>query len=253
MLFADVIIDISHENLDRTYQYLVPEALVEQAVIGAPVEIPFGAGNRSVRGYLIGLSQEPKIDINKIKPLKAIEKNGLVMESRMIALAARMKELFGGTMNDALRTVMPVKRSVKPLNNRTVQLAMERDAVQELYEQAVRKHYTAKQRLLSELLAEGSVDYELLVKKLNISRKTISDMETAGVIRIETERKFRNPLSFDSAQTETVVLNEEQEKAVRTITEDYRNGIRKIVSRNVSRCREDSFGRFGSGRKNNAR
>ena len=148
MLFADVVIDISHENLDRTYQYRVPEELVSAAVIGAPVEIPFGAGNRSVKGYLIGLSQEPKIEINRIKPLKAIEKNGLVMESRMIALAARMKEMFGGTMNDALRTVMPVKHSVKEVNNRIVHLAMEQSAVQELYEQAVKKHYTAKQRLL---------------------------------------------------------------------------------------------------------
>ena len=227
MLFADVIIDISHENLDRTYQYLVPTELVSAAVIGAPVEIPFGAGNRSVKGYLIGLSQEPKIDIKRIKPLKAIEKNGLVMESRMITLAARMKELFGGTMNDALRTVMPVKRSVKPVNNRTVQLAMEREAVQELYEQAVKKHYTAKQRLLNELLTENSADYELLVKKLNISRKTIADMEAAGVIRIETERKYRNPLNFDIDKKETVTLNDEQQAAVRTIAEDYRNGIRK--------------------------
>ncbi len=227
MVFADVIIDISHENLDRTYQYLVPEELLPQAVIGAPVEIPFGAGNRSVKGYLIGLSNEPKIELNRIKPLMAIEKNGLVMESRMIRLAARMKEMFGGTMNDALRTVMPVKRSVKPVNRRTVQLAMEKEAVRELYEQAVKKHYTAKQRLLNELLTEGSADYELLVKKLNISRKTISDMETAGVIRIETERKYRNPLSFDTDNKETVVLNEEQQAAVRTITEDYRNGIRK--------------------------
>ena len=227
MLFADVIIDISHENLDRTYQYRVPDELVSEAVIGAPVEIPFGAGNRSVKGYLIGLSREPKIDINRIKPLNAIEKKGLVMESRMIALAARMKELFGGTMNDALRTVMPVKRSVKPVNQRTVQSAMPRDTVQELYEQALKKHHTAKQRLLKELLTEGSADYDLLVKKLNISRKTIADLEDAGVIRIVTERKYRNPISFDNDRTNTVVLNEEQEEAVRKITEDYRNGRRK--------------------------
>ena len=227
MLFADVIIDISHENLDRTYQYRVPEELVSAAVIGAPVEIPFGAGNRSVKGYLIGLSQEPKIEINRIKPLKAIEKNGLVMESRMIALAARMKEMFGGTMNDALRTVMPVKHSVKEVNNRIVHLAMEQSAVQELYEQAVKKHYTAKQRLLHELLSEGCADYDLLVKKLNISRKTIADMENLGVIRIETKRRYRNPLSFDSDNKESVVLNEEQETAVKTITDNYRKGIRK--------------------------
>jgi len=227
MLFADVIIDISHENLDRTYQYLIPEELESQAVIGAPVEIPFGAGNRSVKGYLVGLSEEPKIDLNRIKPLKMIEKNGLVMESRMIVLAARMREMFGGTMNDALRTVMPVKRSVKPVNNRTVYPAVEKEVLQELYEQAQKRHYAAKQRLLKELLEEGSADYELLVKKLNISRKTIADMETAGILRIETERKYRNPLSFDAQEKEKVVLNAEQEAAVRTILDDYRNGIRK--------------------------
>ncbi len=227
MLFADVIIDISHENLDRTYQYLIPEELESQAVIGAPVEIPFGAGNRSVKGYLVGLSEEPKIDLNRIKPLKMIEKNGLVMESRMIALAARMREMFGGTMNDALRTVMPVKRSVKPVNNRTVYPAVEKEVLQELYEQAQKRHYAAKQRLLKELLEEGSADYELLVKKLNISRKTIADMETAGILRIETERKYRNPLGFDAQEKEKVVLNAEQEAAVRTILSDYGNGIRK--------------------------
>ena len=227
MLYADVIIDISHENLDKTYQYRIPETMKEQAVIGAPVEIPFGAGNRSVRGYLIGLSTEPKINPDRIKSLKAIAKDGLVMESRMIALAARMKEMFGGTMNDALRAVMPVKRSIKPVNNRTVHIACDSETVQQLYEQAVKKHYSAKQRLLQELMAEGSADYELLVKKLNISRKTISDMENAGIIRIETERKYRDSLMFEMDRKDSIILNSEQDKAVGTIIGDYRNGIRK--------------------------
>ena len=27
MIYADIIVDISHENLDRSFQYLVPEKL----------------------------------------------------------------------------------------------------------------------------------------------------------------------------------------------------------------------------------
>ena len=42
MLYADVIVDISHENLDRTYQYRIPEHLEAEAVIGSPVCISFG-------------------------------------------------------------------------------------------------------------------------------------------------------------------------------------------------------------------
>ena len=45
-LYADIIIDISHEKLDRTFQYIVPEELEQTLCIGMPVKIPFGNGNR---------------------------------------------------------------------------------------------------------------------------------------------------------------------------------------------------------------
>ena len=40
-LYADIIIDISSESLDKTYQYEIPEELLEKVQIGSPVEIPF--------------------------------------------------------------------------------------------------------------------------------------------------------------------------------------------------------------------
>ena len=48
MIYADVIIDISHEKLDRDFQYRVPEELVQDNKPGVVVtvpserEIPFG-------------------------------------------------------------------------------------------------------------------------------------------------------------------------------------------------------------------
>ena len=41
-MFADVIIDISIEKLDRTFQYRVPEALKDKVYPGAMVKIPLG-------------------------------------------------------------------------------------------------------------------------------------------------------------------------------------------------------------------
>ena len=52
-LYANIIIDISHEKLDRTFQYRIPEELKGQIHPGTPVEIPFGRGNRSVNGYVV--------------------------------------------------------------------------------------------------------------------------------------------------------------------------------------------------------
>ena len=50
-MYADVIVDISFEKLDRIFQYGIPEHLKQQIKIGSQVEIPFGNGNRKIKGY----------------------------------------------------------------------------------------------------------------------------------------------------------------------------------------------------------
>ena len=42
MTYADIIVDISHEKLDKSFQYLVPEKLKEEIQVGMVVSIPFG-------------------------------------------------------------------------------------------------------------------------------------------------------------------------------------------------------------------
>ena len=39
--YADIIIDISHEAIDKTFQYIIPDELADALCIGMQVEIPF--------------------------------------------------------------------------------------------------------------------------------------------------------------------------------------------------------------------
>ena len=50
MKYADVIVDISLEALDRVFQYLIPEEIQEKITVGSQVQVPFGRGNRTVKG-----------------------------------------------------------------------------------------------------------------------------------------------------------------------------------------------------------
>ena len=43
MTYADIIVDISHEKLDKSFQYLVPEKLKDEIQVGMVVSIPFGS------------------------------------------------------------------------------------------------------------------------------------------------------------------------------------------------------------------
>ena len=50
-MYANVIVDISHEKLDKTFQYSIPDELLCDIRPGVCVDIPFGS--RTITGYVI--------------------------------------------------------------------------------------------------------------------------------------------------------------------------------------------------------
>ncbi len=228
MEYADIIVNISHENLDKTYQYRIPEEMADQAVIGALAMVPFGKGDRLIKGYIVGLSSEPKWKVELIKPIREIVNDALIIESQLIHLAYWMKESFGATMNDALKTVIPVKRTVKSREKKTIRLSMAAGEASEYLDTFIKKNNRGRVRLLEEILKQEEIDFDLAVSKLNISRNTIRDMEGMGIITTDVERLFRNPVADTGAEKENILLTEEQRMVVKGITDDYRSGIRDV-------------------------
>lgn len=111
--YADIIIDISHEAIDRTFQYRIPSALEECVEVGMRVLVPFGKGDRLRKGYVIGITETPTFDVEKIKDIDGISDKGLQIEGKLIRLAAWIRDTYGSTMIDALKTVMPVKERIR--------------------------------------------------------------------------------------------------------------------------------------------
>ena len=107
--YADVVVDISHEKLDRSFQYRIPPELAGKIRAGSRVWIPFGNGNRLIEGYVIGLGDAPKFEPGRLKSVAGLVEGGTNVEARLIALAAWMRETYGSTMIQALKTVLPVK------------------------------------------------------------------------------------------------------------------------------------------------
>ena len=111
--FANIIVDISHEKVDRPFQYRVPDALLGVPEPGMRVRIPFGSGNNLRTGYIIEMTDEPEFDVTRLKEIHSIMEEGIQVESRLIRLAFWMKEHYGSTMINALKTVLPVRQKLK--------------------------------------------------------------------------------------------------------------------------------------------
>lgn len=219
MLFADIIVNISHENLDKTFQYKVPSALEGTISVGDYVEIPFGKGDRIINGYILNLTEEAVYDPAKQKEIRAIIKEGDPVESKLLKLADWMHRTYGSTMITALKTVLPVKKKVRALEKRTIVLKLTEEEAAEKLQLFKKKHQTARERILQALIEEKELDYRLVTTKLNISAATLRLLAEQGVLSIEQERVYRN-MKLDAERTVKPELNTEQREIADQILSD---------------------------------
>lgn len=226
-MFANIIIDISHEKLDKTFQYIIPKELEESVYVGTEVNIPFGRADRIIKGYVVEITDRAEFDIDKLKPVLSVTDRGLKIEAQLVQLAGFIKESFGGTMISALKTVIPVKQKIKHKQKRSIRLLLDKDEAASLLEVYKRKHNTARERLLAELINEESLDYDIVLKKLNITASVIKALCEQHIIELETEHIYRNPVKLGRSDNKNIILNSEQQLVSDEIANDYKNGIRR--------------------------
>lgn len=226
-MYARIIIDISIENLDRPFTYHIPDRFLDRCHPGTKVEVPFGKGNRIISGYVLEISEDSGINGVLIKDITNIVVEQSASEGKLIELAAYIKEQYGSTMNAALKTVLPIKKSYKPKEKKTIEAAADREVLTDAYSQAIRKHQSAKVRLLGELMEESVLDYGLVTGKLGVSPATLTGLERAGIIRIVSQNYFRNPVIIKKSMEQDIELNSDQQGIVDEFVADYDNGIRK--------------------------
>lgn len=225
--YANVIVDISHEKVDRPFQYKIPERLMGKLSPGMCVEIPFGNGSRFRQGYVIEVTDKPEYAPEKQKEIAGIVQGGVSMQADQIRLAAWIRETYGSTMIAALKTVLPVRQERKQKEKKKIVRCLGAEETMALLGQAQRKHQTAKVRVLEQLCREEILPYELVSGKLNVSPATLRSLESQGVIRVEAESYYRNPVKLNAEAEEGKQLSGEQSAVRDQVLSDYDQGKNK--------------------------
>lgn len=222
-MYADIIVDISYEKLDRVFQYRIPEQLEGKVTAGSLVLIPFGKGNRLIKGYTTGFSMVTDYPEEKIKDIVDVISGSRQIESVFISLAAWMRETYGGTMNQALKTVLPIKRTVRGNEKKWILPTAENARHIEM----LGKKSPAKVKLLR--LLEGREAVSAGEAEQNgISAAIIRQMAEKGMIQLVSEAVYRNPSIYnDAREGKETVLTDAQRKVAEDFIRKYQSGDRK--------------------------
>ena len=226
-MYADIIIDITHEKLDKIFQYRIPAGMETELRTGMGVIVPFGKGNRETKGYIVGFSKECDYDPAKIKEILRTDDSGVAIESKMVALAAWMKEYYGGTMIQALKTVLPIKKTEKPKEQRILKRCISKEEGEKKLEEYLHKNQKARARLMAALLDDEEIEYGWVSRKLGITLPVVRALEEQKVLKIVNQRIYRNPVKEKERTEHFLTYTEEQEKAIQIFKDNYRNGQQK--------------------------
>lgn len=222
-MFADVVVGLSVDKLDKTFSYKIPdEWTYKEDLVGMEVIVPFGTGNREIKGFVVDVKSETTLEKDRIKKIIGISENSIKMETKLIKLAYWIKENYGGTVNEAIRTVLQVPKKIERIKDRTVVLCVNHDIASEKLEEFTRKGHKAKARILEKAI-EGNFNYENFIKETRTSRVSFTSLIDENLIKIKENFKYRNPIEFISMPQKKISLNKEQSEVAEKIKCDYKS------------------------------
>ena len=224
-MYAEVVVGISVDKLDRTFCYRIPESFGNpDALIGTEVIVPFGRGNRETKAFVVEVKEDTDIDKSLVKDILRKSETGVQIEGKLIKLAYWLKSNYGGTVNEALRSVLQAPRKIERIKERTVSLLKDREEAEDILREFERKKYTVKAKILKRAI-ESDFNYERFIKEEKAASSAFNSLTKDGIIEIKEELLYRKPVKTGEKNSDKVELNAEQKGAVDKVVDDYRKGI----------------------------
>lgn len=219
--FAEVIVDVNHARLDRVFSYRVPESCVQDVMLGSRVALPFGASNREIEGFVIGLSEQCAYDPSKLKAIRRTLDPYPILLAEQIDLARWMVQEYNCLLVEALRLMIPAQlrgNRVQARSERMAHLLLTGNALEEAKASLMSKAGTCKApqqlRALELLEIQGDLSTSRLSAELGATFLP-QPMLKKGWIALEAREWMRKPYaSMPQEEAILPILSKEQKQAL---------------------------------------
>ena len=211
-MYVQVIVDISHTQVDKLFEYAVPPDM--QVCVGQRVEVPFTT--KTVEGIVLQCEKTPSIDPKKIKTIVRVLEPYPAVSEEQIALARTIKERYQTTFAAALRLMIPNSLRGHKTREKTQTYVYLDTEKQDLALASVQKadgsvRYAKQFEVLNRLIQEP------LVRSSELNPSALKTLIKKGFVRQKRERVFRDAFDMPVQKIPDYTLSAEQQKAFDTI------------------------------------
>lgn len=220
MMVAEVIINSSVKNLNKTFDYNIPDEL--DIHIGSRVFIPFGNKKSLEEGIVIGTKEKSPYKIKSIASLQEEQ-----IKDEYIELAKWIADRYFCNISDSLRLMLPPGRTSKSVENRIspkvincISLVKKPNEIKQDIEKGLFR--SQKQKSVLEFLIENNnstvQDIELFT---DAGSAVVNALVKKGYLKKKPKIVERNPfLHKISDRTTNLKLNDEQKLAFDSVKKE---------------------------------
>ena len=202
-MFAEVIVDIAHSQVDKVFEYSCPDSLQ----VGSRVKVPFGG--RKIDGFVIGVSRVSSYPADKIKPVAEIFDEPPALIPECFDLMEKISARYRVPKAVALRLFLPSEMRLGK-----VHVSIRRYAK---FSKEIELNSSAKKQAEALLLImkEGEADYSRFAEEFG--RGAVDALCKKGAIEIEERKIARSPFSGLPENYEKKTLTKAQSDALDNI------------------------------------
>jgi len=215
-MIAQVVINSNVKNLNKIFDYNVPEDLSGTICVGDRVLLPFGNKKELEEGFVIGFKENSEY---KLKDISKIQ-DGIKLTEDNIELAKLMARRYFCNISDCIKLMLPPGTSTKIVANRIKEktsnfVYLKKDIIDiELdFENGIIKSEKQKRVLNFLIQNDGiqSIDLEMYTDTTSSVLKALEKKEYIEIIEHQVERNpFENK---DIKRTSNLNLTDEQQIA----------------------------------------
>lgn len=220
-MVAEIILNSNAKELNRVFDYNIPETMVYKAMVGSRVFVQFGKRKQLEEGFIIGIKESSEFKLKNIE--KIVNENGLTEEK--VELAKWMARRYFCNISECIKLMLPPGTTTKIIENRIKEknenfvTIIDEEVVESDIEE--NKFKSAKQvRILKFLLDNGETNMADLLLFTDTTRDAVKALEKKNYITIEKKQVERNPFFHKvERQSKKLEFTEEQQNSYNEISD----------------------------------
>lgn len=221
-MIAEVILNSNSKQLNRVFDYQIPEVLVSKVKIGSRVLVPFSNRKEPEEGFVVNIKETSSYQVKSIKQVDETE----YISNKNIELAKWMARRYFCNVSDCIKLMLPPGTTTKIIENRVkeknasfVYLKKEEYEIEMAIENKQVKSEKQIRALRFLMENEGVLVTDLEIFA-DVSRAVINTLAKNEYIEIIEKQVERNPFIHKVIQADQdLVLTPEQRQAYQAVSD----------------------------------